>query len=130
MSCNACKQVCNVYSCYSNLYLGKIALLSTEVTVVIKNVGTERTVFQTVTSSGAGVLTLTGGTWSKMLYTSAQIEIQVIKDGEIVQIYPYTDPSTPTFSTTLQDCLVFNTLPLYDSDGDMYALPNQYLIEP
>lgn len=127
MSCNTCANICPVYSCYSNLFVGKVANLNTDVLVVIENVATGRVVSEVVTTNGSGVIILTGGTWDKMLYTSAQIKIKVMLSGEQLAITPYA--TSTTFGTTTYDCLIFETSPLYDEDGDMYAIPNQYLIE-
>jgi hypothetical protein len=132
MSCATCKQVCSIYSCYSNLWIGKTTVLAGVVSVTIKNVGTGRVVTEDVTTSIDGLVKISGGTWNKMLFTEAQIEIKIMQDGDVVTVFPYLDPnaSPATFSTTAQDCLVFNTSPVYGSDGDMYAYANQYLIEP
>ena len=60
MSCATCKQVCSIYSCYSNLWIGKTTVLAGVVSVQIKNVGTGRVVTEDVTTSIDGLVKISG----------------------------------------------------------------------
>ena len=127
MYCDNCTSACPIYSCYTNLYVGKISSLSTAVKVLIQNVATGRTVIEEVTTSGAGVVLLTAGTWSKMFNTNGSIKIRVMINGEAQDITMYD--TTSTFIADTYNCITFGTMPLYESDGDMYSLTNQYLLK-
>jgi hypothetical protein len=84
-------------------------------------------VIEEVTTSGVGVILLTAGTWAKMFNTNGSIKIRVMIDGEAQDITMYD--TTSTFITDTYNCITFGTMPLYESDGDMYSLTNQYLLK-
>ena len=127
MSCNNPHTACPIVSCYSNIYVGKIADLNTTVTVVIENTGTGRRVVEDVTSDGSGVLVLTSGTLRKFLTGFSGYRLSVLKGGVPQDITMYLTDST--FDTSTFNAIDFETFVLREADGDMYLLTNQYLIK-
>lgn len=126
MCCENCILVCSIFQCYSNLFVGKISQLSTQVDVFIENISTGRVVKETVTSNSSGVILLPAGTWCDMFATASELKIYVKVGLTATNIYPYISASS--FSADSYECLKFNTAPLYNSAEEMYTLPNQILI--
>ena len=127
MYCDNCTRVCGIVSCYSNIYVGKVANTNTNVLVSIENISTGRQVVETVTTDGDGIVLLTSGTFSKFLTGSSTYKIRVFLNGVNLDINPYL--TATTFSSNAYNCLTFDTYTYRDSDGDMYVVTNQYLFK-
>ena len=127
MYCDNQTRCCGIVSCYSNLYIGKISSASTSVQVTLENTATGRTVVETVTTDGDGVVLLPSGTWSKFLTGSPAYKVRVFLNGVNQDIYPYL--TTTTFDSNTYNCLIFDTYTLRESDGTMYTNPTQYLFK-
>jgi len=63
MYCDQPHKSCPVVSCYSNIYVGKIADVSTTVTVHIENMATGRVQMEDVTSDADGIILLIVKRW-------------------------------------------------------------------
>lgn len=129
MYCDNCHASCEIVSCYSNLYIGKIADTNTIVSVRIENLATGRVVTQDVTTDGSGVVLLTSGLFRNFLTSAATFKVRVFLAGVNQDITMYTDAGTFDTSGNVYNCITFGTSVLYDSSGDMYSVSTQYLLK-
>lgn len=132
MCCEDCIEACEIFQCYSNVSLGKITSVLTAVNVYLENVATGRIHKENVTTTATGVVTIAAGTWNEFLMTGSQIKVWVQKASQQTkqEITLYLDADAGTFDTVGYECIVFNTVPLFDEDGYMYSQANQKLIKP
>ena len=127
MYCDNPHKSCPVVSCYSNIYVGKIADVSTTVTVHIENMATGRVQMEDVTSDADGVILLSGGTYRKFLTGYATYKLRIFKAGVQQDITMYTD--IDTFDTDTFNAITFGTYQIRQSTGEMYAVSTQYLFK-
>jgi hypothetical protein len=142
MSCNNCTTTCQIHPCYETIWVAK-ATANEVYLVEITNIGSGRIVKEQVTANAAGYVKLQGGTWNDFFNSGSEFQIKLyVVDYSVVphvatnidvDFYVFTGFTgqyynlSPTFSTTLYDCILFSTEMLYDGEGAPIEIDNQYL---